>query len=133
MIIKTYTCPCGETYVKSPKHRKKPTQNSSQWTIDFNHEMACFDYGFSQNWIDNGFVFSILVGDKDELYVVGINHFNQSLRIAKYRQDYGSWHGYPADNNNKPNDRLTPLILDAWMNNKLISKSMRSKIQGGRL
>jgi len=126
--------PCGQLYIVSPKHRKTyATEDASVWLVDSDAEMNCFNEAFTSNWTDDGFAWGLISEGLNRLAILGKNYQDYGLRIAKFRSDAVNWHGYPADNNNRPQDRPRPVILDAWSHNGLISKSLRSRIQGGRL
>jgi len=134
MSLDPILLPCGQRYIISPKHRKtRPTADASVWRIHQNDEMSCFDLAYSQNWHRDGIGWGIISHGRDHLLTLGESFRNHELKIAKFRADAALWHGYPADNNFRPQDRPVPFILDLWHNSGLISKALRSRIQGGKL
>jgi hypothetical protein len=134
MIGKTVQLQCGESYFFSPVHRQShPTNDKCIWTIDIPEEIACFNSAFIKTWYEEGSGWGIRFISKNNFEEVGINYENRPLYIAKFIQDSGVWHGYPADINKRPHDRPSPIILDRWLENNIISKPYRSRIQGGRL
>jgi hypothetical protein len=134
MPLEPILLPCGQQYVVSPKHRKSiATADASVWRIHQNDELSCFDTAYTQNWHVGGIAWGIIANGIDGLSILGESFRRHELKIAKFRQDASLWHGYPADNNYRPQDRPKPFVLELWINGGLISKALRSRIQGGRL
>lgn len=134
MVGQTHTVPCGLAYFISPAHRASAaTVHKSVWNITFQEELDCFDLSQQHLWIVGDTGWGVLHMGLNHFQILGVNFRNQNLVFAKFIGGNPAWHGYPADVNNRPQDRPDPQILDQWMQHNIISKPFRARIQGGRI
>ncbi len=120
------------SYKVNPRHRnRKPTQDTSVWTISEWVEVQLFGEASRKNWQSN---------DKNLLWAVHANGTRLSqiglapsndLYIAKFRCDNNlEWHGYPV---HPRGDDIPPEpVLELWRQEKIIDKTDKRRIQNGK-
>lgn len=123
----------GETYVATPAHRGKPSQDKSSWSISVPDEVQCFEKASLSGWSGNGHRWGNWSAS-GKLAPLGTNHWNEELHIARF-VDGGAtapWHGFPADYRRRTQDRPPAQVLFAWRDAGLIEKHMVAKIRMGK-
>ena len=120
-------------YIISSKHREKTNPVKSYWVIEYVEELECF----INNYVNNHKVDNLTWGfiqDESSLKVLGINTFQEELKLAKFidSSKINIWHGYPADDRRKAQDRPCSIVLKKWVDSKIITKSKMLKIRQGQ-
>lgn len=126
----------GEIYIVVDYHRKASyIANKSQWLVTIDEEMDCFRNTINNNWKENenGWGIRWDAGHR-VLVVLGKSVSQYDLKIAKFTKDVNlnHWHGYPADWQQRTQDRPPIKILNDWRTTGFISKHKMAKIRNGK-
>ena len=109
--------------------------NKSRWIITVNEELECFRVTIDNNWHDTNTGWGIhRENNTNVLFILGVNVFNENLKIAKFVKDqnHNHWHGYPADWRRKTQDRPPVGLLNNWRRIGVIPKHKIAKIRSGK-
>jgi hypothetical protein len=119
--------PRFSSYKINLKHRaSKPSQTASVWKVAEWNEVQLFGIASAKQWYKDG-IFWAVDSKKSKIG----EDLDNDLCIAKYRCDSNSeWHGYPV--HPKDNDIPPDVVLEMWLKEKLIDKTDKRKIQGGK-
>jgi hypothetical protein len=125
----------GVEYACHPQHRDHNNHNKSQWTISQGEEIQSFTRALAQAWIlgSRGWGLHLANGVPDYLGVAADR--DRRLFVARFEDgnENQKWHGYPADHQNKVNDRLPEEIKQFWLqNNVLAPAKVRKLVKGER-
>lgn len=117
------------SYKVNPKHRGKPTQRASVWTVSEWTEILLFGRAKYKKWFKGDILWAIEV-ENHQIAKIG-RDLKCDLYIAKYICDSNSdWHGYPVF----PKDHDIPpeTVLEAWRQEEIINKADKRRIQQGK-
>lgn len=132
---KTIKMKCGYNYFFHTKHRGKPVDNISCWSIDCKKEFDlaenCVEKDYiEQRTIETGFG---LLKEKNNLCVLGENIRVQELKLAKFVHSQPlEWHGYPADYVANQQDKPNNQTLKKLHNDDLLTKKEMRLITKGQ-
>ena len=112
-------------------HRNNSNSSKSKWTILDNEEIACFLKSMQETWVFDKFAWGLHLIE-GEILQLGINPMKEILKCAKFVQNEGIWHGYPADYMRNIHDKPHSNILNNWRDSNIITKSQMSKIKQGK-
>lgn len=119
------------SYQINDKHRAlKPFKDVSIWTISEWDEIRLFLTARDKNWYKNDKILWAVIKTGSKKLKLG-EDLDNNLCIAKYRCGSNSdWHGYPVH----PKDKDIPPdeVLSKWLEEGLIDKVDKRKIQGGQ-
>lgn len=121
-------------YYASSAHRKS-LASKSYWTVTIDEEVTCFIESQKKGWITTTICWGFISNTpKKEFLVLGLNKYNEELKIAKYvaKSSGGVWHGYPADYRRNTQDRPEMDILMDWKTKGHIEKHYINKIRQGK-
>jgi hypothetical protein len=120
-------------YTPKPDHRNNSPEKS-QWTITEKDELKCFKNAYLKSWKKGQNAWGLHFNEDVVEYLGMSKDKSTRLFIAKFISDnfHGTWHGYPADYQHKPQDIPDPDILKDWIKNKLLKKAKISKIMQGK-
>ncbi len=124
--------PKFSSYKINPKHRSKPLPNASVWTVTEWIEVQLFATASAKKWCKDDKTFWGIIKKDSKILELGKGPENNDLGIAKYTCDshHSEWHGYPVH----PRDEDIPpnAVLDLWLEEKLIDKTDKCRIQRGK-
>ena len=120
-------------YIIVSQHRTSGYRNKSRWVVSKQEEVDCFRQSLQKEWLCVGTGWGVIIDNSNKLKILGINHFNEDSKIAKFIDGNKSnlWHGYPADVKRKVKDIPPVAILNKWRVENIIKKCHVSRIQRG--
>lgn len=120
-----------EQYRTNPVHRNG-TQGKSQWKITTPEELACFRATIEKQWVLGDIAWG-LHAPAGTLEYLGVAEDHETLVfIAKFVGKQANWHGYPADHQRNFQDIPDGMILECWMNLKLLAAAKARKLLRGQ-
>ena len=119
------------TYLSNPQHRDR-TKGKSQWTITLKDEIACFNVACAKHWTDKGNGWGLHYSGEVLAYLGVAQDHQTRVFIAKFVENEGIWHGYPADHQTNRQDVPAEPILAIWMKTEVLRPAKIRKIMRGQ-
>ncbi|MDP8223940.1 MAG: hypothetical protein P9L99_11320 [Candidatus Lernaella stagnicola] len=134
MSERSFTVIAGVIYSVNPVHRNS-TRGKSQWTIDENAEISCFQGVHNKNWIVGKKGWGLHLVNGKVTYLGLCNKHDKKVFVAKFVMSNAGvivWHGYPADHRNNAHDIPDLQIINQWISSQLIPLPKIRKIIKGQ-
>lgn len=126
----------GVLYHPLSKHRGRPSQGITVWTVKLPEEVACFTGALNSGWLASPPGWGMQQGSDKHLVKLGKNVANDALKFAKFVSSLAplasTWHGYPCDYQRNAQDRPPAEILLRWREMEAIEKHQVLKIRRGK-
>lgn len=122
----------GVDYACHPDHRNG-SPHKSQWTITETHEIQSFTNTHNRGWAVGSRAWGLHY-ENDQLGYIGMAADGcRRLFVARFEDGSanGKWHGYPADHQNKPNDRLPESLKRIWISERILPPAKVRKLSKG--
>lgn len=135
MATKLTSTTLPPAYLPHNKHRNS-TPDASQWSISQLEEQTCFSFSFTKGWGSSqtlwGLHFQLLSKTPCALGFDFVQGSRIDVKIAKFTQDQGVWHGYPVAHWRGQSDKPPFNVLNEWCIDGHINESARSRIYRGK-
>lgn len=122
----------GVYYCCHPDHRNNNPEKA-QWTIPETDEIASFKDGYGRAWTHDGRAWGLhYVKGSPEYLGLAIDR-RRHLFIARFEDGNRNerWHGYPADHQQKVNDRLPEKLKELWIKTNVLTPAKVRKLAKG--
>ena len=103
---------------QSHPHHRNGNRRKSQWTISVPEEVAAFNYALSEGWLAYRYGWGVHLVNGIVSYLGVAQDRCTALFLAKFVCDPNgndSWHGYPADYRNNPQDIPDEDLCFEWL------------------
>lgn len=109
-------------------YHRDGTKKKSQWTITKAEELICFQTAHDRAWLLPAKGWGLHFVDSEPDYLgVAQDHITRVL-IAKFQENQGNWHGYPADYQRNNQDIPDISIQRKWIENGILPLQKIRKI-----
>lgn len=118
-------------------HASNPTEHKSVWTVEdaFNVEKNLVEEIIKKKYLSTPsekMVGYNVVNENNRLKILGKDNHSKKLKISKFIRENASWHGYPANHINKPQDKPGAEILKKLNKDSKIDAKDRRRIGRGQ-
>jgi hypothetical protein len=122
----------GVEYGCHPDHRNG-NHHKSQWTISQREEVQSFTHSHTQAWFIGSRGWGLHIANGVPEYLGVAVDRSRRLFVARFVDGNADqkWHGYPADHQNKANDRLPEELKRLWLQDNVLAPAKVRKLAKG--
>jgi hypothetical protein len=120
------------SYLAVPYHQKW-TKGKSKWTISVLKQRICLQRAYHSGWLLPEKGWGLHYNSRNMLDYLGVAQDHKTeIFIAKFEENQGNWHGYPADHERNNQDIPDKSIRQKWQKDGVLPPAKIRKIGKGQ-